>query len=1100
VLEPEELRLAILSFLITCCLSQSNTATITGTVVDMHGAAIAGAAVVAVHDATGIRTEVRTNQSGAYAIPGLPVGPHSVSIEKAGFRRYAHTGFTLTTGQILELNATLDLGAITEAINVSSREPLVDTRTSDVGQTFDARSIENLPLGNRRTMNIVQTSGVATVAGSDGIPTYSLAGGRLQSQMVWLDGGTGQNIRIGVGQQNVDPPVEAVQDIRVLANNYSAEYGGSAGGVIIETTRSGTNQSHGSTYEYLRNDAMDAPGFFAPIVNGAKQTPALRYNVFGVTAGGPIHRNQTFFFAAYEGTRRHTGSVTTLTVPTDLQRAGDFSSTMNAQGTVIPVYDPAGSPRQPFPRNVVPKDQLDPVGLRVVNYFPRPSRVPDNLAGANNFRSNSVTAVNSDFLLAKLDHSFNDRNKLTVRYIGFRQTTDPSSVYPDVGVDPAIHSRGSSQYAHADWTRIATRARVNDLRYTYVNRSSEMLSQSVGGDYPAKIGLTGVDRLAFPRFQFAGNYSPLGSAVQQRRQFPIEQHQVVENLASLHARHAWKAGGETRFSRNQDVNLQSISGAFQFSAQSTGSPQGGTGGNALASLLLGLPLSFGEAATPALDRHSWYLSGFFKDDWSATRNLTLNAGLRWEIDTPMVDANRHMSGFDPVAINPVSNTPGVVRFAGIDGYSGYPYRSDWNNFGPRFGFAWKPPGSQISVIRGGYGIFFAHPLDSTQTTAASLGFSVSALLASPDNGVTAPFHLRDGVPPITLVSAPRNDAFGAVPVGQPASTVVGYFERDRVSGYAHQFNLTMQRELPASIVVEAGAIGNLGRKLASANLNINQIPPQLLGPDHKSQADRPFPQFSNVMLLAPSLGISNYYAALFKLEKRLSHGLNLTGSYTWSKFLGNTNDTANPDAGRLGQNNGPYSDYYHRRADYGPLESDVENRFLISAVCELPFGKGHHWLRGGLPGILAGGWTIGALASLQSGVPLTAVTSADTTNAFPSGSQRTNVARDPNLPSSRRSLTRWFDTASFSQPAAFTFGNEGLGIIRSGGWTNADFSLLRNFALTEHARLQFRGEFFNALNHTALAPPGVILGTPTFGLVGFTAPPRQIQLGARLMF
>ena len=184
----------------------------------------------------------------------------------------------------------------------------------------------------------------------------------------------------------------------------------------------------------------DAPGFFAPIVNGAKQTPPLRYNVFGVTAGGPIRRNRTFF-SGTEGTRRHTGSVTTLTVPSDLQRAGDFSSTLNAQGTVIPVYDPAGSPRQPFPGNVVPKDRLDSVGLRVVNYFPRATRAPDNLAGANNFRSNSVTAVNSDFLLAKLDHGFNERNKLTVRYIGFHQTTDPSSVYPDAGADPAIHSR-----------------------------------------------------------------------------------------------------------------------------------------------------------------------------------------------------------------------------------------------------------------------------------------------------------------------------------------------------------------------------------------------------------------------------------------------------------------------------------------------------------------------------------------------------------------------------------------------------------------------------------------------------------------------------------
>ena len=303
-----------------------------------------------------------------------------------------------------------------------------------------------------------------------------------------------------------------------------------------------------------------------------------------------------------------------------------------------------------------------------------------------------------------------------------------------------------------------------------------------------------------------------------------------------------------------------------------------------------------------------------------------------------------------------------------------------------------------------------------------------------------------------------------------------------------------------SIVVEVATLGNLGRKLASANLNINQIPPQILGPNHRSQADRPFPQFSNVMLLAPSLGVSNYYAGLFKMEKRLSHGLNLLSSYTWSKFLGNTNDTANSSAGSLGQNNGPYSNYYNRRADYGPLESDVEHRFIFSAVYELPFGEGRGWMTRGIPARLAGGWTIATVTSFQSGVPLTAVTSTDTTRASPAGAQRPDVARDPNLDSDERSATRWFDTAAFSQPALYTFGNEGVGVIRSGGWFNSDFSLLRNFAVTEHARLQLRGEFFNAFNHTVLAPPGLMLGTSNFGVVSVAAPARQIQIGARLVF
>ena len=1025
-------------------------------------------------------------------MPGLAIGGYSFSVQKQGFHSYTQAGIVLGTAQTLELNATLEVGAVSETIQVTPRESLVETSTSEVGQTVIAQSIESLPLGNRRTMNVVQISGLATFLGDDGIPTYSLAGGRLQSQMVWIDGGTGQNIRIGVGQQNVDPPVEAVQEIRIIVNSCPAEFGGSAGGVAIETTKSGGNQVHGSAYEYFRNDALDAPGYFATVVNGEKQRPERRYNVFGATAGGPIRRNRTFFFASYEGNRRLDALVTTLTVPTAAERSGDFSKSVNAAGVLIPVYDPDSSPRHVLPGNMIPADRVDPVGMRVAGYFPLPNRKGDNLAGANNFRQNGVTAVASEFLLAKLDHNWNDRNRLTGRYILFQQKTDPSSVFPDPGADNVTHNRGRSQYGYGSWTRIVSPAMINELRYTYVRRSSLMLSTGVGGNYPEKIGLKGVDPLAFPQFVFDG-YGSLGSPTQERRQSPIEQRQVVENFTWVRHRHDLKAGWEVRSSRNQEVFLQSVSGALQFSSRSTGLPgtASGASGNALASLLLGLPLSIAASQTPALDRRSWYLAGFLKDDWSVTRALTVNLGLRWEMDTPMVDANGNMNGFDTRAINPVSGTPGVVKFAGVGGFPQHPYRFDWNNFGPRFGFAWKPGGSMKMAIRAGYGIYFAHPLDSVQATAASLGVSLSALQTSPDNGLTAPFRLRDGVQSLTLIPAPRDDTFGAVPVGRNPTTAVSFFERNRVSGYAHQFNLTAQRQLPGSVIVEVSGLGNLGRKLPSANLNINQIPPQILGPNHMTQADRPFPQFNNVMLLAPSLGISNYYAGTVKVEKRMSHGLNLLASYTQSKFLGNTNDSANPSAGSLGQNNGPYSNYYNRRADYGPLESDVERRLAISLVYELP-GRSR----------LVRGWTIGALSSAQSGVPMTVVdsTGTDTTNAFPAGKQRANVARDPNLPASDRSLTRWFDTSAFSQPALFTFGNEGLGIVRSGRWVSTDLSLLRSFVFREWIRLQVRGEFFNAFNHTIFVPPGVIFGTQQFGVVPGAAPARQVQVGARLVF
>jgi hypothetical protein len=315
----------------------------------------------------------------------------------------------LSTGQTLGLDVKLDLGAVTETVNVSGEAPLVESRTSDVTQLIESKSIEDLPLGNRRALNVISLTGAAVFVSygntpGNANPNFSLAGGRPQSQMFWIDGGSGQNMRLGVGQINLDPPVETVEEIKVLSNNNAAEYGGSAGGIIVETTKSGTNQVHGSLYEYLRNNAMDAPGYFAPVQNGSKVVPELRYNVFGGTVGGPIRRDKTFFFFAYEGQRLRTGGTDTLTVPTIAERAGDFSQALNAAGKQIPIYDPATtqtangvSTRTQFPGNAIPTSRLDPVALNAMKFYPAPNRAPDNVSGANNFRGNYVSATPADF-------------------------------------------------------------------------------------------------------------------------------------------------------------------------------------------------------------------------------------------------------------------------------------------------------------------------------------------------------------------------------------------------------------------------------------------------------------------------------------------------------------------------------------------------------------------------------------------------------------------------------------------------------------------------------------------------------------------------------
>lgn len=1102
------MRVIILSLLVLAVLhAQSNQGSISGIVTDQQGAAVPAAKIAGVNTGTQIRTETVSNASGFYTLPNLPVGQYTLQIEASGFRRAVTQTVTLSTGQAMELNVKLEIGQVTETINVTTEAPLVETRSSDVTQLVDSKSIESVPLGNRRTLNVINLTGAAVFVRYNNTPgnanpDFSLAGGRSQSQMFWIDGGAGQNLRIGQGQINLDPPVETVDEIRILSNNNSAEYGGSAGGIIVETTKSGSNQLHGSAYEYLRNDAMDAPGFFAPVSNGQKVKPKLRYNVFGGTAGGPIIHDKTFFFGAYEGQRLRTGGVDTLTVPTALQRAGDFSQTFNAQGRQIVIYDPAttrlvngANVRDPFPDNRIPSQRLDPVGVNLMSYYPLPNRAPDNITGANNFRANYVTSANANFYMAKVDHSLSDKDKLTGRYFYNGGPTRNSSVYAIPAADPRTGSDNRQDYVYGSWTRTISASTVNDLRFTYIHRSFHAISAGLGGDYPSKIGLNGVPDNAFPQFTPAG-FSALGTNAQERQQYPIEQHQVVDNVTKIAGSHTLKFGVEARRSRNHEFNLQTVSGAFGFSTLPTGLPGNAATGSGLASLLVGFPTTFSQLQTQELDRSSWYLAGFAQDDWRVNSALTLNLGLRWETDTPMVDKQNRMNSFEPNQINPVSGTPGVVKFLGLNGYRDTPYDGDWNNFGPRFGFAWKVFGHESTVVRGGYGIFFAHPFDAGVPNAVALGFSVSRDLNSPDNGITAPFYLRDGVPAAATTSPKLDDSFGAVPVGSNPNTAVNFFEQNRRTGYSQQFNLGVQRQLGASSVIEVTVLGNMSRKLASTPLPINQIPTSILGPQHQSQRDRPFPQFSNVTIQSPTLGLANYYAAMARFQKRYSKGLVVGANYTWSRFFDNTNEVG----GTIGDNGGPYSNYYDRSRDYGPSANDIRHRAVVHFVYELPFGRGRRWLSTSPLRHIVGGWSISDVTTLQAGAPFTVTAQTNTTNSFSAGALRPDVLRNPNLDGSERSVARWFDTSAFVQPAPYQFGNEGVGVLRGPGLVNFDLAVLRDFRITERVKFELRGEFFNALNHTNFNLPGRVFGGANFGVISASGPARQVQVGCRIVF
>lgn len=1092
-------KLAMVMASLAAAWAQSPQASISGTVRDAHNAAIPGASVTAVHEDTGVQTRVTTNESGFYSLQALPIGAYSVRVEHPGFQSQVQKNVVLTTGQALELNFSLQLGQVSESVQITADAPLLETRSSEASQLIESKAIEDLPLGDRRALNLMEIQGASVFISyeSGDRPYFSVAGGRGRSQNFVMDGGSAQTIRLGQAQVETDPPVETLQEMKVLSNAFSAEYGGSASGVVVMNTKSGGNQFRGSLFEYFRNEKLDAANFFSPWVEGRKERAPVRYNVFGGTFSGPIRKNSAFFFFGYEGSRRRDGFTQAMTVPSLLERQGDFSQTFNANGTLALIYDPASSPnaatRTAFPNNRIPAARLDPVARKVIEFYPLPNRPPDNIAGTNNFRANSVDLLDRDNTTVKVDFHLSDANKLNVRHTWNRQDSSRRSLYPDDAAEPNGIRDNYGWNLLGAWTRILRPNLVNEFRAAWVHRTTLLYSPSRGKDYPSKLGLRGIPPDAFPRFNVQG-YTPLGSNNQIRDQTPIQQGQIVNALSWIRGTHSVRLGGEARRSRNRDVRLQQASGAFTFNRALTGLANRATTGNSVASLWLGQPSSYRAARPPAVDRSSWYLAGFIQDDWQIHPHLVLNLGVRWETDTPFRTVNNILNSFDMNAINPVSQTPGVVKFAGIGGYPTTPHEGDWNNFAPRIGFAWKPFGMRKTVVRAAYGIFYAAAWDGGgAVTSTTLGFGESLVIPSADDGAPIPFRISEPIP-VVAVSDKLDDGYGAVRVGAQPFTAVSFYERGRRTGYSQQMNFRIQRELPLSSAVEIGYLGNLSRKMPSDALSINQVRPELVGPGN-NQARRPFPQFSDVAIENPTLGVIHYHAFVAKAEKRFSHGFNLLATYTWSKAIDNTNTIQS-----LGNEGSPYSDFYNRRADYGPSENDIRHRITWSSVYQMPFGGKRRWSAGGPAGALIRDWSLGTMFIWHTPPPFTVRTATNTTNAFSAGPLRADVLYNPNLPKSQRSLYRWFDTDAFRQPAQYKFGNQGVNMVRGAGRVSLNISVLRDFHVREGWRLQFRGEAFNLLNYANFALPGQVLGNADFGIVSAARAPRQVQLGARLVF
>lgn len=1088
--------LAVSLFLaIALPLSAQTSSGLTGTVTDAAAARLARVELTVRNEATGISRSLLTNGDGEFTVSPLQPGQYEITAELPGFQKYSRKGLVLELGRLVRLDLSLQVGQVSESVEVTAQTQLLESETATVGQFIENKNVRDMPINGRRVGDLLKLMGNAVYVSGDVIrPRLSVGGSRGDQQQWLLDGVNSSNVALEIPQALFNPPVEAVQEVRVQQNNYSAEFGNSSGGVVSISTRSGTNQLHGSAYEYFRNDALDARNFFS-----ARKAP-LRYNIFGFTAGGPVIKNRTFFFTSNEWQKQQIGVTRLFTVPTAAQLGGNFSETLNAAGQLVPIYDPSTTrvdPANParlirdqFPGNVIPSGRVDPVAAKIAAFYPAANRAAANLAGANNFARNGATNLNLTTWTTKVDHTINDNNRLSFRMVLHDFPTDTTAVFDQAAADPngVITSRRAYSFLGNYIRNFGSRS-VNDFRFNYQPRRFRSEVLEYDGGWPAQLGLKGVSGTAFPQVSAAG-FVGLGSGSQQRIQTPIRDTHIVDVFSLLLKSHSLKFGGEARFGQNVDDLNSLTSGSLSYGSQSTGLPSTGAGGNSVASLLLGSTLSGRILDTDIIDRRASYYAAFVQDDWKIRPTLTLNIGVRWETHTPRVDANNRQNSFDLTTINPVSGTPGVVTFAGRNGLGSQVYRGDYNNIAPRFGLAWRPLKSRNLVVRSGYGIYFGPPIPGSNT--ASAGFETSGDYSSPDNGVTPTFLLRDGFP---AAGQPTLDnSYGAVRAGSPVKFAPTFIGLDRQLGYSQQWNLSLQQELKGNIVVELACLGNVSHKLPAPNTNINQVRPELLGPGN-AQTRRPFPQFGNVTLLSPMWGNSNYHGLNAKVEKRFSNGLNFLGNYTWSKFI---DDVASDF--EVGAIPAGYQNFYDRRADRSLAGNDVRHRLVVSSVYELPWGHGRKFLTQGVLSTIAGGWNLGAILIAQAGSPFGLTTQTNTSNAFSPGPQRVNVLSNPELSASERTIARYFDTSAVAAPAPYTFGTSSRALLTGPGLLNADVSLIKNFTLKEKGNVQFRAEALNIANHANFQEPGLALGSPTFGAISEALPARVLQLGLKIGF
>lgn len=1077
--------------------SQALSGTIVGTVTDQAGAVVPNAKVALTNDATQFTRAAETNAAGQYGAYSIPTGNYTLTVEMPGFQKLVRSGVRLTAADTMTVDLELAVGNVQQTVEVKATAPLLQSQTAAVSQLVTNEQMTEMPLNGRTFTSLVLLTPGAYGGSSANLGTSSYAmrgstnisvnGSSPQNNSYVIDGMFNKNLWLNT--LIMVPMVDSIQEIRVLTSNYSAEYGAAAGAVTVVQTRSGTNQHHGSAFEFLRNDRLDANTFFNNRLGASR--PPFRRNEFGGTYGGPLARNKTFVFADYQGIRIRQPRTITSTIPTLAQRAmvatGDFS----ALGAVV--YDPntlaaGGQARAPFAGNRVPAARLDQPALKVMALLPPPS----SPAATRNFIFNPALEQRTDQFDARLDQNVGASDRLFFKY-SFDDSglTNPGvlpvAANPGVPIGPYLSADGTNSATltalrNQSWTlnfiKVVNPGMVNETRLGAVRWNQSISALGNLFNTSDAVGLKGINinnrSGGLPGLTVTG-FQVLGDSSTYPENSRTASFQYEDTLTLIRGSHTLKFGGLYIRHRFNGFSAFPTRGQFTFNGQYTRQTGASGAQTALADFALGAPSDVTRnILTSDFGMRFWNLAAFADDSWRITNRLTWNFGLRYEVFAPPYDVHDQWSNFNVVT--------GKLLLAGRDGAGRRLRNIDTNNFAPRVGLAYMLTSDRRTVLRAGFGVSYTEGYQGGGQLYKNLPFYFSQVVTT-DQNARPPLLLKDGLPASVMPDINNQEQLSS---GNPTA-----WDFDLKSTRSMQWSLGVQREIVPDLLVDLSYVGTRTLGLVAAyNINQSYPGPGAQGPRRPLYAVNP--RVTNVNYRT-NFGDAVYHSLQGRVEKRTSRGLSASLSYTWSKYLSNGGNIN-------GGGNAPPQDGRCFRCDRGPMPEDRRHIAVINHVYELPFGAGRKYASRGVAGHLVGNWNVSGIWILSTGEHFTPGLAAGASNSAGGGGERPNRIRDGNLPVGERTIDRWFDLGAFAAAPQYSFGNAGRGILEGPGNFNLDLGVHRNFRFGERFRLSFRWEMFNALNRANFAIPAAAIGNPQAGQIAGTAAARIMQMALKLNF